>query len=104
MVHVPSSGDSLQVDLSVALRLRRMDLLQWIISCHGGIQNAWSSHIATIIVAVVLPFRLNHVSEYFGPMTWYIGCAIEAKNYEENIRYYRAIVAFLLTCPMIRRA
>lgn len=39
-----------------------------------------NTQIAMIIVAVVLPCRLNQVSEYFGPSTWYIGCATDAKS------------------------
>jgi len=36
------------------------------------------------IVAVVRPFRLNHLSEYIGPSTWNTGCAIPAKNYSSS--------------------
>lgn len=34
-----------------------------------------------IIVAVVRPFKSNHFSEYIGPKTWKIGCAIPPKSY-----------------------
>lgn len=32
--------------------------------------------IAMIMVAVVRPLRSNHFSEYMGPRTWKMGCAI----------------------------
>lgn len=34
--------------------------------------------MAMIAVAVVLPFKSNHNSEYFGPITWNHGWAIPA--------------------------
>lgn len=40
-----------------------------------------SAQIAIIMVAVVRPWRSNHVSEYLGPRTWKMGCEIEAINY-----------------------
>jgi hypothetical protein len=33
-----------------------------------------------IIVAVVLPFRSNHDSEYMGPMIWKTSWEIDTKN------------------------
>ena len=62
--------------------------------------------IAITIVAVVRPLRLNHVSEYLGPMTWYIGCAIEAKNCERTlyINSEKSTSKYRLTWPIIKRA
>ena len=34
------------------------------------------------IVAVVLPFKSNQVSEYIGPITWKIGCATAEMTYK----------------------
>jgi len=47
------------------------------------------------IVAVVRPFRLNHLSEYIGPSTWNTGCAIPANSYSvqdsEHVRAYQEV-------------
>ena len=47
------------------------------------------------IVAVVRPFRLNHLSEYIGPSTWNTGCAIPENSYSvqdsERVRAYQEV-------------
>ena len=53
------------------------------------------------IVAVVRPFRLNHLSEYIGPSTWNTGCAIPENSYNvqdsKHVRAYYQEVAPNLT-------
>lgn len=41
--------------------------------------------IAMIMVAVVRPLRSNHFSEYMGPRTWKMGCAIAENIFETKI-------------------
>lgn len=58
-------------DWSAALRRHQLDLLfQLWADCTSWHESSLYSQIATIIVAVVRPWRLNHTSEYLGPSTW----------------------------------
>lgn len=56
-----------------------------------------------IIVAVVLPFKSNQVSEYIGPITWKMGWAIAARAYQA-IGRSSVNLAFKHTCPIIKSA
>ena len=62
------------------------DLLSKFILIYNMRRN---SHIAINIVAVVRPSRPNHVSENFGPMTWYIARGMAEKNYNgDSINFH----------------